>query len=153
MVMTGLSSIRSFLEPRELAVAGVSRNPKKFGRYVYEHLRTNGYKVYPVNPNTDNLDGAACYRNILDLPDHVDRVYIVTPPEQTAECVRQCLQRGIRNIWIQQRSDSKETLDLLKDEDLSLIRNRCIMMFADPVKGAHAFHRFMARLFGSYPRH
>ena len=149
--MTGLESIQSFLEPRKLAVAGVSRNPKKFGRAVYEHLRTNGYKVYPVNPNTDNLEGAVCYRSIRELPDQVDRVYIVTRPDQTAESVRQCLERGIRNIWIQQRSDSAESLELLKNEKVNLIRDRCIMMFAEPVKGAHAFHRFLNRLFGSYP--
>jgi predicted CoA-binding protein len=150
--MTTLSSIQSFLAPKELAIAGVSRNPKKFGRQVYEHLKANGYKLYPVNPNMDSLDGAECYKSILDLPGHVDRIFIVTPMEQTAVSVRQSLDRGIRNIWIQQRSETAETLEMLKDQEVNLIHNKCIFMFAEPVKGAHAFHRFLNRLFGSYPK-
>jgi predicted CoA-binding protein len=150
--MTSLSSIKSFLEPKQLAIAGVSRNPKKFGRQVYEHLKKGDYKLYPVNPNIDSLNGEDCYRSILDLPEEVDRIYIVTPPGQTAESVKQSLDKGIRNIWIQQRSDTSEALDLLKDQDVNLIHNKCILMFAEPVKGPHAFHRFFNRLFGSYPK-
>ncbi len=150
--MTSLASIQSFLEPKEMAVAGVSRNPKKFGRQAYEHLKENGYKLYPVNPNVEELDGSICYRSIKDLPGGVDRIYIVTPKDQTAESVRQALERGIRNFWIQQRSDTPEALELLKGQDVNLIHGKCIFMFAEPVKGAHAFHRFLNRLFGSYPK-
>ena len=150
--MTTLSSIQSFLEPKKLAIAGVSRNPKKFGRQVYEHLKKGGFTLYPVNPNMDNLDGEDCYKSINDLPGEVDRIYIVTPAGQTAESVRQSLEKGIRNIWIQQRSDTSEALELLKDQDINIIHNKCILMFAEPVKGPHAFHRFLNKLFGSYPK-
>jgi len=150
--MTSLSSIQSFLEPRELAIAGVSRNPKKFGRQVYEHLKGSGYKIYPVNPHIEELEGEVCYKSIRDLPGNVDRIYIVTPAKETEEAVRQSLDKGIRSIWIQQRSDTPEALELLRDRDVNLIHNKCIFMFAEPVKGGHAFHRFLNRLFGSYPK-
>ena len=151
MQMTTLSSIKTFLKPKQLAIAGVSRNPKKFGRQVYEHLKKGGYNCYPVNPNLENLDGTEIYKSINDLPPEVDRILIVTPQERTAESVKQALDRGIRNIWIQQRSESTEALDLMVDKDVNLIHNKCIFMFAEPVKGPHAFHRFINKLFGSYP--
>ncbi len=150
--MAALADIHSFLETREFAVAGVSRDPKKFGRRVYEHLRENGYQIYPVNPNAELLNGEKCYRSIAELPAEVDRIYIVTPADQTAESVRQSLDRGIRNIWIQQRSESPEAIDLINGREVNLIHNECIFMFAEPVKGGHAFHRFFSRLFGSYPK-
>jgi len=150
--MTTLSSIQSFLEPKKLAIAGVSRNPKKFGRQVYEHLKKGGFTLYPVNPNIDKLDGEECYKSINDLPGEVDRIYIVTSQEQTAESVKQSLDKGIRNIWIQQRSDTSEALELLKNQDINIIHNKCILMFAEPVKGPHSFHRFLNKLFGSYPK-
>ena len=150
--MTSLSSIQSFLEPKQLAIAGVSRNSKKFGRQVYEHLKERGFRLYPVNPNMEELDGEVCYKSIHDLPGEVDRIYIVTPPGQAAGSVKQSLDRGIRNIWIQRRSDTSEALELLKDQDVDLIHNKCILMFVEPVKGPHAFHRFLNRLFGSYPK-
>ncbi|MFC2115019.1 CoA-binding protein [Bacteroidota bacterium] len=150
--MTTLSSIQSFLQPKQLAIAGVSRNPKKFGRHVYEHLKEHGYKLYPVNPNMEDLDGEVCYKSISDLPGEVDRIYIVTPQKETAESVRQSIDKGIRKIWIQQRSETPETLELMKDQDIDLIYKKCILMFAEPVKGPHAFHRLINKLFGSYPK-
>ncbi len=62
------------------------------------------------------------------------------------------LDKGIRNIWIQQRSDTGEALELLKDTDVNLIHNQCILMYAGPVKGPHKFHRFINKVFGKYPK-
>jgi predicted CoA-binding protein len=150
--MATLSSIESFLAPKQLAVIGVSRNPKKFGRVVFESLKEKGFSVYPVNPHTDNLNGEPCYKDINSLPDEVDRVYIVTPPEKTAESVRGVLNKGIKNIWIQQNSESSEALEMIRDTDVNLIHNQCILMYANPVKGAHRLHRFFNKLFGKYPK-
>jgi hypothetical protein len=33
----------------------------------------------------------------------------------------------------------------------NLVFNKCIFMFASPVKGIHKFHRVLARLFGKVP--
>lgn len=150
--MTTLSSINSFLAPKQLAVIGVSRNPKKFGRLVYEALKDKGFTVYPVNPNTENLNGDPCFKDISSLPGQVNRVYIVTPPEKTAENVRLAIDKGIKNIWIQQRSDTEQALEMIRDTDVNLIHNQCILMYADPVKGVHKFHRFLNKLFGKYPK-
>ena len=150
--MTSLASIESFLSPKKMAIIGASRNPKKFGRQVYDALKKKGFTVYGVNPNTEDLDGDPCYKDIASLPAEVDRVFIVTPPEKTAENVRMALDKGIRNIWIQQRADSSEALDLLKDKDVNLVHNQCILMYAGPVKGPHAFHRFINKVFGKYPK-
>ena len=149
--MASLAAIESFLSPKKIAVVGVSRNPKKFGRQVYKALKEKDFTVYGVNPHTKDLDGDNCYPDIQSLPAEVDRVFIVTPPEETAESVKQALDRGIRNIWIQQRSDTGEALEMLKGKDVNLIHNQCILMYAAPVKGPHRFHRFINKIFGKYP--
>ena len=150
--MTTLATIESFLSTRKLAIIGVSRNPKKFGRQVYDALKKKGFTVYGVNPNAENLNGDPCYKDIASLPDEVDRVFIVTPPEKTAENVSMALDKGIKNIWIQQKSDTGEALELLKDKDVNLIHNQCLLMYASPVKGPHKFHRFLNKVFGKYPK-
>jgi predicted CoA-binding protein len=150
--MTTLADIETFLSPKKLAIIGASRNPKKFGRQVYDTLKEKGFTVYGVNPKTEDLNGDSCYPDILSLPAEVDRVFIVTPPENTAENVRMALDKGIRNIWIQQRSDTGEALEMLKDVDVNLIYNQCILMYAAPVKGPHKFHRFLNKVFGKYPK-
>jgi predicted CoA-binding protein len=150
--MTTLAAIESFLSPKKLAIIGASRNAKKFGRQVYAALKEKGLTVDGVNPKAQTLNGDPCYPDILSLPAGVDRVFIVTPPEKTVENVRMALDKGIRNIWIQQRSDTGEALELLKDADVNLIHNQCILMYAAPVKGPHKFHRFINKVFGKYPK-
>jgi predicted CoA-binding protein len=100
----------------------------------------------------EDINGEKCYKSIDELPENVDRIFIVTPAKETAETVRMSLEKGIRNIWIQQQSETPEALELLKDQDVNLIYKKCIFMFADPVKGPHKFHRFINKLFGAYPK-
>ena len=150
--MKSITDIQSFLEPKEMAICGVSRNPKKFGRMVYDHLMERGFKLYPVNPNADRINGEKCYKDIASLPDHVDRLYIVTPNDQTAKILEDAASKGINRVWVQQRSEDEDTVRLARENNIDLIDKECIFMFAEPVSGAHAFHRFFRRLFGSYPK-
>ncbi len=62
------AQINQFLASKEIAVAGVSRNEKKFGRIVFEELKKKGYNVVPVNPNIDQVDETKCYSSVDDLP-------------------------------------------------------------------------------------
>ena len=54
-IMVTLKSINDFLSVKELAIAGVSRNNKKFGGMVFQELKAKGYKLYPVNPNAEMI--------------------------------------------------------------------------------------------------
>jgi len=57
--------IMEFLDKKNVfAVVGASRNPKKYGHQVYKDLRNAGYKVYPVNPNANEVLGDKCYPSL-----------------------------------------------------------------------------------------
>jgi predicted CoA-binding protein len=150
--MSKLSSIKSFLEPKEMAIAGVSRNPRKFGRMVYDHLKKREFRLCGINPNTDSINGDPCFHSVADLPAQVSRLLVVTPKNQTLEIVQAAITRGIKNIWIQQTSETPEALELAAKNNIDLISKECIMKFAEPVDGVHKFHRFFSRLFGGYPK-
>lgn len=150
--MTKLSSINAFLEPKEMAVCGVSRNKKKFGRVVYDTLKERGFKLYGVNPNMTDIDGDPCFHDVSHLPGHVKYLYIVTPGKQTEGIVAKAIDKGIHNIWMQQMSESDEAIDLAEQNGISLIKKECILKFAEPVTGVHKFHRFLSKLFGMYPK-
>jgi predicted CoA-binding protein len=147
-----MDRIHDFLEPKKMAVAGASRNPKKFGGMVFTELRKRGFDLLPVNPETGELNGVPCFPSVKALPPGVERLYIVTPAAQTAGVVRDALAYGIKKIWIQQKSDTPEALELARQGGAEVIHGRCMMMFAEPVSGVHSFHRWISRLFGQYPR-
>lgn len=150
--MSALTDITDFLAPKKMAIAGASRNPKKFGGTVFAELKKRGFELYPVNPETRELDGGPCYASVKDLPAGIDRLYIVTPKKETFDVVRDAVAYGIKKLWIQQQSDTPEALELARSNGMSVISGRCMMMFADPVSGAHGFHRWMMRFFGKYPK-
>jgi hypothetical protein len=150
--MVTLKDIQEFLEPKKLAIAGASRNPKKFGGTVLTEMAMRGYELFPVHPDAAEIQGVTCYKSVADLPEGVDRLYIVTRKNATAALVREAAAKGIRNLWIQQSSDTPEALEVAGSNGIRVIHGKCIFMFLDPVSGPHAFHRWVSRLFGSYPK-
>jgi predicted CoA-binding protein len=150
--MVTLNEIQKFLEPRKFAIAGASRNLKKFGGAIFKELREKGFELYPINPNADEIQGVKCYKSVDELPAGVAHLYIVTSPEETESVVQAAIKKGIKMIWIQQKSDSSEAVKAIEKAGIPLIHQKCIMMFADPVKSVHLFHRFFVKAFGNYPK-
>ena len=144
--------IEKFLEPKKLAIAGVSRNPKKFGHQVYDELKKRGYEVYPVNPQTSEMAGEKCYRSVSELPAGVDRLLIVTPKNETDAILREAIKKGITRVWFQQMSETKDTARIAEENHVDLISKKCIFMFADPVASIHKFHRTIMKWFGRLPK-
>jgi predicted CoA-binding protein len=150
--MNTLQEIQEFLEPKKLAIAGASRNPKKFGGTVVTELIKKGFELFPVHPVATEINGVPCFKTISELPGGVENLFITTQKSQTAGLVEQAIQHGIRRIWIQQHSETPEALEIARKHNVPVISGRCIFMFADPVSSVHGFHRWISRLFGSYPK-
>ncbi len=144
--------INDFLSPKKMAMAGVSRNPKKFGHQVYQDLLKKEFEILPINPKTSDINGIQCYNDVNTLPNDIENLYIITPKSQTTEIVKQAIDKKIKRIWIQQTSDNPEAVKLANDAGIELIYKKCILMFADPVSGPHKFHKFFVRLFGKLPK-
>ena len=145
---TSRKAIESFLSTKKIAVAGVSRNSKKFGYTVFKELTQKGFDVYAINPNTDSLGGTPCFQSVSALPSDIKNQLIVTPKDQTAGVIREAVSSGISGIWIQQMSDTPEAIKVAEDSKVNLITRECILMWAEPVKSIHKFHRTVKRLFG-----
>ena len=144
-------SIDAFFATRKLAIAGVSRNPKKFGFTVFKDLKEKGFVVIPIHPEADAIDGTPCLKSVSKLPADVSSLLIITPKSQTKDIVSEAMTMKIRNIWIQQMSETAEALTLTQTGGVNLISRQCIFMFAEPVKGIHKFHRNIKRFFGGLP--
>ena len=150
--MVTKKEIEIFFEPKKLAIVGVSRDAKKFGHLVFKDLKAKGYSVYPVNPNADKIDGDRCYKSVKDLPDDIRSVLILTPKKETDSILREVINKGIINIWVQQMSETNQTIKIAEEYQKEIIHKKCIYMFAEPVTGFHRFHRTILKLFGMLPK-
>jgi predicted CoA-binding protein len=147
--MNSRTTINLFLSNKTLAIAGVSRNPQKFGNVVFRTLKEKGYRILPINPNTDSIDGGPCFHSIENLPADVSTLLIVTHKHETAGVMQKAIDKGFRHIWIQRGCETEEALQLANENNINLVSKACIMMYADP-KGIHKFHQMLAKLFGAY---
>jgi predicted CoA-binding protein len=146
------AAVDAFLSQKSLAVAGVSNKKNKFGNIVYRELKGKGYRVFPVNPKLDEVEGDKCYHNLKELPESVGGVVIVVPPAETVKVVQDAIAAGISRVWLQQGAESKVAIALCKDNGIDVIYGHCILMFASPTAFVHRAHRGIWRLLGKLPR-
>jgi uncharacterized protein len=144
--------ISEFYSQPQIAMIGVSRNKKKFGYVAYNELKTKGYNVVPVNSYADTIDDAVCYKNIETLPGEVTGAVVLTHKKETIGVVEQLIKKGIKQIWIQQGSQTNEAIELAKKNYVNVITGKCIIMFSEPATGMHKFHKNLLGFFGRLPK-
>ncbi len=150
--MTKKDNIEQFLAPKKFAIAGVSGNTKKFGYAIFKELRQKGYDICPINPKRKEIDGVKCYKSVSDIPADYDKLFIVTHKSKTDTILQEAAKKGIRQVWVQQTSNTKETKQIAEKNNVDLIEKECIFMFADPVGSIHKFHRAIWKLLGLLPK-
>ena len=144
-------SVEPFLTPGKIAIAGVSRNRKKFGYMLYDLLKKQGYQVFPINPNVDRIDDEPCYPDIGLLPKDIRHLVVVTPKARSKEVILAAVEHGMEHYWIQRESQDPEAVALLRERHLNVVTGECLFMYIEPVTGVHRFHRALRRLFGGMP--
>lgn len=138
----------AFVAQKALAVVGVSRT-RGFGNRLYRHLKQKGYRVFPVNSQTDTLEGERCFRRLDDLPDKVGGVVTVVPPAQAKNVVEDCARLGIGHVWMQQGSESDAAIALCREKGISEVHGACLLMHTDG-GFPHSLHRWLWRRLGKY---
>lgn len=147
--MNTRETIDAILNDRKLAIAGVSRNRRKFGNIVFRTLKEKGYIPTPINPHGGEIDESFCLKSIAELDSGVQNLLIVTHKRDTKKVLEEALSKGIRNIWIQNGCETAETLKMAQDRNINLVSKACILMYVNP-KGIHKFHQVMSKWFGDY---
>jgi len=148
--MATLKQIEEFLGSGPIAMAGVSRNPKKFGFAAFKELKEKGMNVIPINPHADEIHGSKVYRDVKSLPDNVGGLIIMTNKQQTAGVIREAKEKGIKHIWIQQMAESKDVLKELEGSGINYITKECILMHYKP-HSIHKFHAAIRKFFRTFP--
>jgi len=153
---TSLKDIRSFLSNKRVALVGTSTDHKDFSRVLFREFLQRGYDVIPVNPAASCLEDRHCYAKISDIQPAVEGVLIMTPPAVTEDVVRECVEIGIRDIWLYraagQGAVSANAVSYCKEHKVNLIEGHCPMMFFEDAGLVHRLHRGIKKLLGTYPK-
>lgn len=141
------TDINNFLSSKSVALIGVSRDKQSYSRVLLKAFVDKGFEVFPVNPNETEVDGLKCYQSITQLPDSIDAAYIIKRKDLAVDLAREVANKGIKKIWIHVSCDEPNIKELCKEFGVTVIAGECFFMWAEPVKGIHAFHRFFKSIF------
>lgn len=111
-----------------IAVVGATDDADKYGAVIYRDLKRKGYRVFPVTPSRDTVDGDRAYASVADLPVAPDIIDLVVPPAVGIGVVQQALDVGYDRIWVQPGAESPELLTLLQESGAEYIADACIMV-------------------------
>jgi predicted CoA-binding protein len=148
--------VKNFLAQKSIAVVGVSDKRETGCNLAYTKFKTAGYKVYAVNPHINTFDGAPCYPDLKSIPEKPDAVFILANPKVTEQIVQQCVDLGIKHVWMHcmmgtkpglaasMTSVSAEAVKMCKENGIAVIPGGCPNQFLTPDIG----HGMMRGLWG-----
>ena len=91
-------SLDLFFDPKSVAVVGASRQKGKVGREIVVGLVSGGFpgKIFPVNPNAEEVEGLPCHPDLKSIGTVPDLVVIVVPPKFVASVMKECAAVGVK---------------------------------------------------------
>ena len=82
-----------------IAVVGHSDKPYRTSYRIAQYLRAVGYKVYPVNPMVDEIDGEKSYPSLQEVPEPIDVVDVFRRREHLAGVVEDAIEANAKSVW------------------------------------------------------
>jgi len=112
---------------KTIAVVGLSNSPLRPSHGVSAYMQSNGYRIFPVNPNIRGALGEKAYASLLHVPDKIDIVNIFRRPEFVEEVVDQAIELKVPAIWMQEEVINERAAEKARKAGVFVIMDRCIL--------------------------
>ena len=97
-----MNQLDYFFNPKSVAIIGASRDPKKIGHVIFRNFvegKFNG-KIFPINPNAEELFGHRCYPTVLSVEEKIDLGVITVPAPLVPQVLEECGKKKIPAVII-----------------------------------------------------
>lgn len=151
--------VQDFLSQKKIAVVGVSDKRDTGCNLAYRKFKDAGYTVSAVNPRISTFEGDPCYPDLQSIPETPEAVFILANPGVTDVVVQQCVDLGVKHVWMHcllgtkpglaagMTSVSQDAVQKCRENGISVIPGSCPNQYLNPDFG-HAMMRVMFRAFG-----
>ena len=148
--------VKEFLAQKKVAVVGVSDKRDTGCNMAYNRFKENGYDVFAVNPRISEFEGDPCYPDLQSIPEKPDAVFILSSPEVTEKIAQQCVDLGVKHVWMHcmmgtkpglvpsMTSVSQDAVQVCHQNGIQVIPGSCPHQFLKPDFG----HAMMRGLWG-----
>jgi len=136
--------VEDFLSQKKIAVVGVSDKRDTGCNLSFKKFKEAGYQVYAVNPHISSYEGQPCYADLKSLPEKPDAVFLLTNPKVTEQIVSQCVELGVKHVWMHcmmgtkaglaagMTSVSQSAVEVCKANGIAVIPGSCPNQFLKP---------------------
>jgi predicted CoA-binding protein len=111
-----------------ITVVGASASVGKAAYSVPAHMREQGWRIIPVNPNADHILGARAYPNLAAVPEQIGLVDVFRPSGETPAVARQAVAAGATALWLQLGITSQVSRAIAEDHGLLYVEDRCLLI-------------------------
>jgi predicted CoA-binding protein len=118
--------LRIISQSESVALVGVSANPLRSSNFVATYLTRTGLRIYPVNPNYDDVLGLRCYPSLADLPEVPDIVDCFRRAEDLPGVVEEAIAVGAKVVWFQLGLRNEAAAARAVEEGLEVVQDRCL---------------------------
>jgi len=151
--------VDDFLAQKRIAVVGVSDRRDTGCNAGYRRFKAAGYTVSAVNPRLSQFEGDPCYPDLSSIPEKPEAVFILANPQVTDRIVQQCVDLGIKHVWMHcmmgtkpglaagMTSVSPAAVEMCREHGITVIPGACPNQFLNPDVG-HSIMRVLWRTLG-----
>ena len=110
-----------------IAMVGLSPDPNRPSHRVAKYLINHGYRVIPVNPDTQEILGTRSYSDMSSIPEPIEIVDIFRRSEEVMPIVDEAIKIGAKVVWMQEGVINEEAALKAQDAGLLVVMDRCML--------------------------
>jgi predicted CoA-binding protein len=114
------------LSTKTIASVGLSSNPGKESYGIVQYLKSQGYRVIPVNPTADQILGEKSYPDLESIPEKIDVVQVFSKPEDVPPVVESAIKVGAKTVWMQEGIVNEEAAQKARGAGLQVVMDACM---------------------------
>ena len=123
---SAVERLRLLTSARSIALVGVSANPLRSSNFVATYLVKTPFRVYPVNPNYDEVLGVPAYPSLADLPEVPDIVDVFRRTDELPAVVDEAIEVGAPAVWFQLGLRHEEAAARARAAGMTVVQDRCL---------------------------
>jgi predicted CoA-binding protein len=104
------------------AIIGDVHNPAKWANKSLRAHQMSGYRVFGVHPDGGEVEGAAVYTSLEQVPDRLDRISVYLRPSLVMETLDAIAAKGCNELFLNPGTYTPEVVERAGTLGLNAIR-------------------------------
>lgn len=112
---------------KSVIILGASPERSRFSNKALRCYRDLGYRIFPIHPTADTIEGDRVYPNLAALSEPVPVLLVYVRPVVTLGIIADAVAAGVREVVLNPGTVSSELVERCKEVGL-IVREECAIV-------------------------